>query len=125
MDGFVSSAKTGLNVEAGFLGLAKAMIAKADAKVMKRDAVEETWNPFIAVTDQIIVDFCEFMGGQEAAMPIVRQQLTRAGIDVKAPTKEGLRLAVDYLAEAESSFRNAADVEASKLRRLGWIKEVA
>src|SRR3989442_823041 len=99
------------------------MIAKADAKVMKRDAVEETWNPFIAVTDQIIVDFCEFMGGQEAAMPIVRQQLTRAGIDVKAPTKEGLRLAVDYLAEAESSFRNAADVEASKLRRLGWIKE--
>src|SRR5205809_155721 len=125
VDGFVSSAKTGLNVEAGFLGLAKAMIAKADAKVMKRDAVEETWNPFIAVTDQIIVDFCEFMGGQEAAMPIVRQQLTRAGIDVKAPTKEGLRLAVDYLAEAESSFRNAADVEASKLRRLGWIKEVA
>src|SRR5436309_1950018 len=61
----------------------------------------------------------------ETAMPIVRQQLTRAGIDVKAPTKEGLRLAVDYLAEAESSFRNAADVEASKLRRLGWIKEVA
>jgi len=58
-------------------------------------------------------------------MPIVRQQLTRAGIDVRAPTKEGLRLAVDYLAEAESSFRNAADVETSKLRRLGWIKEVS
>jgi small GTP-binding protein len=129
VDGFVSSAKTGLNVEAGFLGLAKAMIAKADAKadakVTKGEAVEETWNPFIAVTDQIIVDFCEFMGGQEAAMPIVRQQLTRAGVDVRAPTKEGLRLAIDCLAEAESSFRNAADVEASKLRRLGWIKEVS
>jgi len=125
VDGFVSSAKTGLNVEAGFFGLAKAMIAKADAKVTKGESVEETWNPFIAVTDQIIVDFCEFMGGQEAAMPIVRQQLTRAGVDVRAPTKEGLRLAVDYLAEAESSFRNAADVEASKLRRLGWIKEVS
>src|SRR3989454_1039501 len=68
VDGFVSSAKTGLNVEAGFLGLAKAMIAKADAKITKRDAVEETWNPYIAVTDQIIVDFCEFMGGQEAAV---------------------------------------------------------
>jgi len=125
VDGFVSSAKTGLNVEAGFLGLAKAMIARADAKITKGEAVDETWNPFIAVTDQIIVDFCEFMGGQEAAMPIVRQQITRAGIDVKAPTKEGLRLAIEYLAEAESSFRNAADVEASKLRRLGWIKEVS
>ena len=125
VDGFVSSAQTGLNVEAGFLGLAKAMIAEADAKVTKGEAVEEPWNPFIAVTDQIIVDFCEFMGGQEAAMPIVRQQLTRAGIDVKTPTKEGLRLAIEYLAEVESSFRNAADVEASKLRRLGWIKEIA
>src|SRR2546427_234457 len=109
----------------GFLGLAKAMIARADAKITKGEAVDETWNPFIAVTDQIIVDFCEFMGGQEAAMPIVRQQITRAGIDVKAPTKEGLRLAIEYLAEAESSFRNAADVEASKLRRFGWIKKVS
>ena len=125
VDGFVSSAKTGLNVEAGFLGLAKAMIAEADAKITKAEAIEETWNPYIAVTDQIIMDFCEFMGGHEAAMPIVRQQLTRAGIDVKAPTREGLRLAVDYLAEAESAFRNAADVEASKLRRLGWIKEIS
>src|SRR5439155_243902 len=83
---------------------AKAMIAEADAKITKAEAIEETWNPYIAVTDQIIMDFCEFMGGHEAAMPIVRQQLTRAGIDVKAPTREGLRLAVDYLAEAESAF---------------------
>jgi len=65
------------------------------------------------------------MGGQEAAMPIVRQQLTRAGVDVRAPTKEGLRLAIECLAEAESAFRDAVDVEASKLKRLGWIKEVS
>ena len=123
--GFLSSAKTGQNVEAGFLALAKAIIAQSDAKMSRREAVEEATHEFIAVTDQIIMDFCDGMGGQEAAMPIVRQQLTRAGVDVKAPTREGLRLAVDYLAETESSFRNAADVEASKRRRLGWIKEVA
>jgi len=97
----------------------------SSAKTSRREAVEEATHEFIAVTDQIIMDFCDGMGGQEAAMPIVRQQLTRAGVDVKAPTREGLRLAVDYLAETESSFRNAADVEASKRRRLGWIKEVA
>src|SRR5947208_1745199 len=123
--GFLSSAKTGQNVEAGFLALAKAIIAQSDAKMSRREAVEEATHEFIAVTDQIIMDFCDGMGGQEAAMPIVRQQLTRAGVDVKAPTREGLRLAVDYLAETESSFRNAADVEASKRKRLGWIKEVA
>lgn len=123
--GFLSSAKTGENVEAGFLALAKAVIAEAATKVGKGEAIEEVANEYIVVADQIIMDFCEVMGGQEAAMPIVRQQLTRAGIDVKAPTKEGLRLAVEYLADVESSFRNAADVEASKLKRLGWIKEVS
>jgi len=51
--------------------------------------------------------------------------MTRAGIDVKAPTREGLRLAVEYLAETESSFRNGAEVEESKKKRLGWIKQVA
>jgi len=125
VDGFLSSAKTGQNVEAGFLALAKSMISQANSRLSKTEAVEEATHELITVTDQIIMDFCEEMGGQEAAMPIVRQQFTRAGVDVKAPTREGLRLAVDYLAETETSFRDAADVEASKLKWLGWIKEVS
>jgi len=56
-------------------------------------------------------------------MPIVRQQLTRAGVDINGPTKEGLRLAVEYLAETEAGFKSAEEVEANKLRRLAWIKE--
>ncbi len=123
--GVLSSAKTGENVESSFLALAKAVISEADAKVSKSEAIEGHTNEYIAVADQIIMDFCDTMGGQEAAMPIVRQQVTRAGVDVHAPTKEGLRLAVEYLAEAESSFRNAADVEESKQRRLQWIKEAS
>jgi small GTP-binding protein len=125
VSGFLSSAKTGLNVEAGFQALAKAVMAKVGTKATRGLSVDEEASDYIAVTDQIIMDFCDEMGGQEAAMPIVRQQLTKAGVDVKAPTKDGLRLAVDYLAEAESSFRNAADVEASKLKRLGWLKQVS
>ena len=123
--GFLSSAKTGQNVEAGFHALAKSIVSDLDAKLSAREAVEGPTHEFIVVADQIVMDFCDVMGGQEAAMPIVRQQLMRAGVDVKAPSREGLRLAVDYLAEAESSFRNAADVEASKKKRLGWIKAVA
>ncbi len=123
--GVLSSAKTGQNVEASFLQLAKDVIAEAEAKVRHRNVVEEESSELIAVADQIIMDFCDNMGGHEAAMPIVRQQVTRAGVDVKAPTVEGLRLAVEYLAEVESSFRNAEDVEASKIKRLGWIKEAS
>ena len=125
VSGFLSSAKTGQNVEAGFHALAKDMISQSDAKISRSEAVEGTTHEFIAVTDQIIMDFCDLMGGQEAAMPIVRQQLTRAGVDLKVPTREGLRLAVEYLAETESDFRNAADVEATKKKRLGWIKKVS
>ena len=52
-------------------------------------------------------------------------RIQRAGVDVRSPSTEGLKLAVEYLAEAESAFRNAEDVEASKLKRLTWIKAVA
>lgn len=122
--GFLSSAKTGENVEASFVALAKLVVSDADAKVRTLETPDDTIsNEFIPIADQIVMDFCDLMGGQEAAMPIVRQQLTRAGVDVKAPTREGLRLAVEYLAEAESDFRNAADVEETKQRRLAWIKE--
>src|SRR5437773_116280 len=121
---FLSSATTGLNVEVGFLALAKSSVSDLDAKLSARQAVEEAAHEFIVVADQIVMDFCDVMGGHEAAMPIVRQQLMKAGVDVRAPTREGLRLAVDYLAEAESAFRNAADVEASKKKRIGWIKTV-
>ncbi len=125
VNGFLSSAKTGESVEASFVCLAKHVIAEAEAKIRKGERVEEDVpNELIAVADQIIMDFCDVMGGHEQAMPIVRQQLTRAGVDVKAPTVPGLRLSVEYLAETESSFRNAEDVEASKLKRLGWIKAV-
>ncbi len=125
VNGFLSSAKTGESVEACFVCLAKHVLAEAEARVRKGERVEEDVpNELIAVCDQIIMDFCDVMGGHEQAMPIVRQQFTRAGVDIKAPTVSGLRLGVEYLAEAESSFRNAEDVEASKIKRLGWIKAV-
>ncbi len=126
INGFLSSAKTGESVEASFACLAKAVLLEAEAKVRRGERVEEDVpNELIAVCDQIIMDSCETMGGQEAAMPIVRQQLIKAGVDVRSPSVEGLKLAVEYLAEAESGFRNAEDVEASKLKRLGWIKEIS
>ncbi len=126
LTGFLSSAKTGESVEATFACLAKAVVLDSEAKVRRGEHVEEDVpNELIAVCDQIMMDACDSMGGQEAAMPIVRQQILRAGVDVRAPSIQGLKLAVDYLAEAESAFRNAEEVEASKLKRLGWIKAIA
>src|SRR5437660_11522473 len=80
--GFLSSAKTGQNVEAGFLALAKSIIAQSDAKMSRRDGVQEATHEVIAVTDQIIIDFCAGLGGHEAGMPLRPQPLTSAGHSV-------------------------------------------
>ncbi len=54
----------------------------------------------IQVADEIIAIFCSNHGGLEYAMPVVRQQFQRAGIDFYNPTKEKLAKAVDFLLDA-------------------------
>ncbi len=121
---FVSSAKTGENVEAAFLALGRLVVALPEEAAEAGEGLEDEGpSTLVAAADRIIVDFCQGFGDMEAGMPLVRQQLTRAGVDVNAPTRDGLRLAVDYLAEVEAGFRNAGEVETNRLRRLGWIKE--
>ena len=124
MPPFVSSAKTGENVEAAFLAIGGLVVALPEtAEAATEDGEEEGPLTLVSATDQIIVDFCKEFGDMESGMPLVRQQLTRAGVDINAPTKDGLRLAVEYLAEVEAGFKNADEIEANKLRRLAWIKE--
>ena len=121
---FVSSAKTGESVEALFLTIGKLVVQAPEAPEAEgRGAKEEGPLTLVGATDQIIVDFCREFGDMETGMPLVRQQLTRAGVDINVPTKEGLRLAVEYLGETEAGFKSAEEVEANKLRRLAWIKE--
>lgn len=125
---FVSSAKTGENVEAAFLALGRRVLAESESR--RRTAAAALVEPenggaltLIGAVDRIIMDFCRTFGDTETGMPLVRQQLTRAGLDIKAPTPDGLALAVEYLAEVEAGFRNADEVESNKLRRMSWIRE--
>ena len=121
---FVSSAKTGENVESAFLAIGKLVVQQPEApEAGGRAMKEEGPLTLVGATDQVIVDFCREFGDMETGMPLVRQQLTRAGVDINAPSKEGLRLALEYLAEVEAGFKSAEEVEANKLRRLAWIKE--
>ena len=121
---FVSSAKTGENAEAAFLAIGTLVVQQPEAAEGEgKGTTEEGPLTLVGATDQVIVDFCREFGDMETGMPLVRQQLTRAGVDINAPSKEGLRLALEYLAEVEAGFKGAEEVEANKLRRLAWIKE--
>jgi len=126
-EGHLTSAKTGKNVETAFYALGRELALAGDGGSRAMKDVLVAGEPedigIVAVTDRIIADFCKEFGDLETAMPIVKQQFTRAGIDVKAPTKSGLILVVDYLAEVEQGFRPSERVRENKTRRLGWVRK--
>jgi len=75
----------------------------------------------VSVADMIMVDFCNDFGGIEVGTPVLREQFSRAGLDVKNPSKDGLMKAIDLLADVERSFKSESDVERAKEKRLNWI----
>ena len=121
---FLTSAKTGERVEESFEKLARAGIGRVEAplEVLGGDASMQS-DPLVAITDRIMMDFCTEFGGIESAMPIIKTQATRAGLDVRAPTPETLRRFVEYLGEIEKGFRPATKVAANHARRTAWIRD--
>jgi small GTP-binding protein len=135
---YATSAKTGENVERAFETLGHLVLAgHAPA-----DPVKELYESLVAMgvarasdkstpigaLDAILVDFCQTSGiaeDERVAMVLLRQEVLRAGIDVRSPTKEGILRLVDYLAEVESEFRPAATVAEQRERRLAWASGIA
>ena len=121
------SARTGENVEAAFLALGREVLAASEARAgaAAPDPDREGSLTMIGAVDRIIMDFCRSFGDTEAAMPLVRQQLARAGLNIRAPTRDGILLAIELLGEVEAGFRNADEVETNKVRRMAWVREAS
>lgn len=131
---YATSAKTGENVERAFETLGHLVLAGR----VPKEPVKELYENMVALgvrrigghstlmeaLDEIIVDFCEKLDDERSAMAIVTQELVRAGVDVRKPSREGLMKAVEYLAEAESAFRDPAAVIESREKRLEWVIRV-
>jgi small GTP-binding protein len=121
---YVSSAKTGENVELIFqrfgelVLLGQAAAAQPAAGQEQRQAANLT-----DVTDMIISEFCALQGDHETAMATIRQQFSLAGVDVKNPTKAALMDAVERLARIESQYRGDFDVKSTLARRKRLIEK--
>lgn len=123
--GVMTSAKVGERVEEAFKTLGERVVATAHAAVRRVALITPPQEPvdrLIRVADKLMTDFCYRMGSVETGMPIVKRQFERAGVDVKAPTKEALQIVIEHLADVERDFMTHAEVEANRARRLAWLE---
>jgi GTPase Era involved in 16S rRNA processing len=115
---FLTSAKTGDNVEALFAALGEQMVAEVAASPTR---VEDTAPKKLAeVVDFIIEDFCAQYGDLEKAMLIVQHQFEEAGVDIRKPHKEAVLQALEGLARAEelSLTKTVAQVNLEERQKL-------
>jgi small GTP-binding protein len=131
---YSTSAKNGSNVEQVFESLGHLVLANKRPS----DPVKELYESLVVMgiqrttdkttpmgaLDAIMVDFCAGYEDSRMAMLILRQEISRAGVDINDPTKEGVFRAVEYLAEAESEFKGEAEILANLERRLKWVQQV-
>ncbi|MCK4443314.1 MAG: GTP-binding protein [Thermoplasmata archaeon] len=131
---YSTSAKKGENVKKLFEGLGY-MLVSADRltdpldefyqNLVARGARDEIdKNTPIGALDSIMMDFCDNFDDSRTAMLILRQEIARAGIDVRNPSKEGVLKAVEYLAEAEYEFKDEETIMTNLERRLDLARAV-
>ncbi|UCE75047.1 MAG: GTP-binding protein [Methanomassiliicoccales archaeon] len=131
---YLTSAKTGENVENAFESLGHLLLSKktpwdpvkelyknllAKGNLRQRD----TRTP-IGATDALIVDFCKGFDDEKLAMLMLRQEIIRAGLDINEPSKEGLLRLVEFLADAENEYKTDENVIMSRERRLSLARGV-
>jgi len=120
---FLSSAKTGENVERLFKQLGEGVVGEvARPKEPLSVAEPKQVLTLTDAADRIMVEFVDSFGDQGVAMAIVRTQFGRAGLDISHPTKELLIRAVEYLAETERDFRSEQDVNVNLSKRRMMIQ---
>jgi len=120
----LTSAKTGDRVEQAFKALAEEILQTAGHPIRRIALVTPPQEPvdrLIRVTDRIMTDFCYHLGGVETGMPIVKRQLSLAGLDVRVPTPEAIRDLVERLAVVERDFKGPEEIASNRERRLGWL----
>lgn len=117
---YSSSAKSGENVEELFMNLGKMLIKgprEKEISIAPSDTDIPEQMSVVEATDLIINDFCNGYGDMDIAMPVIRQQFTRAGMDIRNPTVEGLQQVIEFLAQVERDFKDESDTRKNYSRR--------
>src|SRR6059058_3093219 len=120
----LQAARTGERVEPAFKSLGEQILQAAGHPIRRIALVTPPQEPIdrlVRVTDKIMTDFCYQLGGVETGMPIVKRQLSLAGLDVRAPTDGAIRNLIERLAAVERDFKGPDEIRENRERRLGWL----
>lgn len=129
---FLTSAKTGENVENVFLTMARMILLFQKPADPTREIFEELLaesvymdrdkTTLVGVTDAVITEFCRLYGDEDKGMEVLREQLVKAGVEISKPHKAGLVKAIEYLAEELSSLMDTEEIKGQKEK---WLRMVA
>jgi small GTP-binding protein len=112
---YLTSAKTGENVDEAFNTLGKLMIKPWEGlKTMALPEMPETMElepelepgrklSIFEVEDIIMARYCDLLEDSDFAMAIMKEQFKRAGLNYMTPTVQDLKRAIDYLLDAASN----------------------
>lgn len=129
---YLSSAKTGENVEKIFISLATLVMTappkettyKERVKALEKIEAEDEVN-YKTVLDALFLDFTKSIGSEEKAMEILNACFRSCGLNLKYPTKEGIELLIESLRKAEvDNGVNPEIAEQNKLRRMKLLENV-
>jgi GTPase SAR1 family protein len=124
---YVTSAKTGKNVDAAFhhLGqMVKDVNARVKAQLPKGIMDRNRIATLTDAADQIMADFSVQYGGLENATPIIKHQIEDVGLDINNPTRKSLVEFVNALAGVEKNFKPMETVSLNRAKRLYMINLV-
>ncbi len=121
---FLTSAKTGANVEQAFKELASAMVSSSAHAPSSEIRVEKEVKTIKDVLDFIFMDFAKNYGDMNDAMPIIRRQAELAGVDINKPTYDSVRRLIDNLEEVERSFKGEDKARELKMKRLKTLRKI-
>ena len=115
------SAKTGTNVEATFRKIGEMMLSSDLGD--KKGVGDLTEASLAQAIDDVVSDFCEQYGDTQRAMEIVEREFNKAKVNVNAPSKDSLLMAIEYLSDIERDIHGRDVSEVNKLRRWKMIDE--
>lgn len=116
-ESFLTSARTGDNIETAFELLARALIENVDQKISPVGKETHEIKNLANIVDQITADFSDLYGGIEPSTPIVKHQMELSGLDPHEPNKIAMEKFINRIAEIEGRLLKPHDVAERKVRR--------